>query len=561
MSALSETPLLTLAIVLLGGVFSGQLARLIRLPRVTGQIVIGVILGPSVLALVDLPAIHALRPVTHFALGLIAVTLGSHLHFRKLRNAARRLLWLLLLESTLIPLLVFLAAMATGDVGWSEAFLLAALAISTAPATILALVKETRSRGVFVKTVVAAVALNNIACIAIFEFAHAAARLNLAAGEQSGLRDLALQPLLELAGSALLGFAVGAALIFSTRRIVRSDQLSTASMMAILVAAGLSEWLELSSLLACLFLGMTLANLTPDKEEIGHGVFENFAAAIYAIFFTLAGMELQLEMVPAAGLLAGVVIVARIVGKVFAGHIAMRLSGAPDPVRRYLGWALLPQAGVAVGLVLLVQDDPALASIAQLILAVGLTMVTAAEIIGPVLTRWSLARSGDFGKDRARLMDFIREENITTDLRGPTKREAIEQMAAVLIRSQGSAIDREKFLASVFEREAQVSTCIGEGLAVPHGVWEGGKTILGALGISRDGLELETPDGLPVYCMLLLATPPEERDRHLEVIGAFARTVHGDANVQRQLYHAKTPAHAALVLHADEADFNYFLED
>lgn len=555
------TPLLTLAIVLVAGVVGGQLAAFARLPRVTGQIIIGVALGPFVLGAVDSVSLHGLRPVTHFALALIAVTMGSHLHFRQLRNAARRLGWMVLMESTILPLLVFLAVMALGRMQWSGAFLLAAMAISTAPATIIALVKETRSRGVFVKTLVAVVALNNIACIALFEVAHAAARLHLGGAPPSGAMSMVWQPLSELIGAAVLGVVVGITLVFATRRVVRSDQLTTASMMALLITAGLSSWLNLSSLLACLFLGVTLANVTPDKEEVGHGVFDNFASAIFAIFFTMAGMELDPGQVRTAGLLAAVVIGGRVVGKLAAGGIAMRIAKAPRALRENLGLALIPQAGLAVGLVLLIQDDPMLSDIAPLILATALTMVTFAEIVGPVLTRWALARSGDVGKDRARLIDFIHEENITTELVGPTKREAIGELVSLLAKSHQLDFDAEKLLDSALEREADVSTCVGEGLAVPHGVLEDGSDIIGVLGISRTGLAMDTPDGRPVHCMLLLATPPDQRARHLEIIGAFARTLHGDVNLQRQLYSSKTPAHASVVLHADDADFNYFLED
>jgi PTS system fructose-specific IIC component len=154
-------PLFTLAIVIAAGVASAWLARRLRLPGITGQILAGVLIGP-VLRLFDPDAVHGLQPLTHFALSLIAVTIGAHLNLKRLRNAGRRLAFLFVLEATVTPVLVFGSMLLVPNMEWEPAALLAAMAVSTAPATIVALVKETRSRGVFVKTLVAAVALNNV---------------------------------------------------------------------------------------------------------------------------------------------------------------------------------------------------------------------------------------------------------------------------------------------------------------------------------------------------------------------------------------------------------------
>jgi len=163
---------------------------------------------------------------------------------------------------------------------------------------------------------------------------------------------------------------------------------------------------------------------------------------------------------------------------------------------------------------------------------------------------------------RARLIDFLHEENIITDLQASTKEEAIEQLTEVLVRSNHLDADSERLKESVMQRENELSTCIGGGLAVPHGVLEHGSQIVGAMGVSREGLKFDTPDGIPVHCMVLLATPREQRDRHLEVLGALARAIGLDPNIQRQLFNARSPAHVYEILHAEESeDFNYFLED
>jgi mannitol/fructose-specific phosphotransferase system IIA component (Ntr-type) len=553
---------LALAVVLVAGVAFGHVARVLRLPAVTGQILVGILIGPSVLAVLDPPTIASLEPITNFALSLVAVAVGSHLQIRRLRAARRRLLYMLIAEATITPLVVFAIVILLPSVHWAFALLLATLSISTAPATVMAIVKETRSAGVFVRTLVGSVALNNLACISLFELAHLAAAESLNPGPQHGLLSIFFAPLREIALTALLGGGVGLLLAAFTRRVVRTDLLATYSFVAILLTSGLAETLELSSLLACLFLGVVLANVVPEKEGIGHTVFDNFESAIYAAFFTIAGMELNLDYAAQAGIVALVVVLARIAGKISSSYWAMRRAHAPRQVRRFLGLALVPQAGVAVGLLLVAQEDPALSSMSELLLAVGLTVVTINEIIGPVLSRWALGRANEIGRDRRRLIDFIHEENITTNLREPTKERAIERLVDLLIQSHHLRIDRGAFLESVLAREREISTCVGAGLAIPHGNLPEGNRIVGVIGISREGLAFETPDGQPIHCMVLLATPPDLRDQHLEVLAALARSIGHDRNLQGQLFSARTPAHVCYILQAEAfEEQNYELEE
>ena len=457
---------------------------------------------------------------------------------------------------------IFGAVMWVGDVAWTTGLLLATIAISTAPATILAIVKETRSKGVFVKTLVAAVALNNIACILLFELAHSASLASLTSASGPGLGSL-LEPLRQLGLALLLGGGVGLSLVIVTRHVVRSDRLATFSLIAILLTAGLAPYIGASALLSCLVLGVALANLSPDKEEIGHAVFDNFETAILAIFFTLAGMELNFDYIGGAGVLALTIFGARAVGKLISADMAMRAAGATDRVRNNLGLALLPQAGLAVGLMLLVTDDPRFPEeVRGMILALVLTVVTLNELVGPLMTRLALIRSGDFGKDRPRIIDFIHEEHIVTDFEAATMQEAIEKLTDVLIRTNHLQADRESVLASALKREEHGSTCLGHGLAVPHASLEEGDSIVGAVGISVKGLTFDTPVGEHVHCMVLIATPPSQRDHRLEVMAAFATAILSDRGIEQQLYHAKSPAHAYELLHHDEAeDFNQFLED
>jgi len=554
-------PLLLLAVVLVAGIFFGALARRIRLPGITGQIVGGVLIGGAGFDLFGEASLAGLEPLTDIALGLIAVTVGAHLHVQRLRNAVRRLSYLLIAESTITPLLVFGATYWLGGAPFELAMLFGAVSIATAPATIVSLVRETRSKGVFVKTLTAAVALNNMACIVVFEVCRAGLESNFSL-QPSTLLEID-GAVVQLAGPVALGVIAALTLDRVTRLALGHERLATAAVVALVMTSGLATSIGISAMLSCLVLGAVQANITNSRSHLVDSVFTNFVPAILTVFFTLAGMHLSFEHLEHAGILIALYFVTRLAGKLISADLALRAAQATDRVRQNLGFALVPQAGLAVGLVLLIQEDARFADSAGLFAAVVLSVVAVNEIIGPVLTRLALTRAGEVGRDRLRLIDFLQEEHIVTDFVAPTKESAIASLVDLLIRTHSlHHIDRKALLSSVLEREEQGSTCLGGGLAVPHGILPEGEAMVGVMALSRDGLGFETPDGRPVHCMVLLGTAPEERARHLQVLAALARTVGTDRAIQDQLFDSKSAAHAYELLHGEESeDFNYFMED
>ena len=563
--AVPTNPLFTLSVVIVTGMALGLLAKRFHLPSVTGQIIAGVCIGKVGLDLFTDVELHALQPLTHFALSLMAVTIGAHLNIRRLRNAGRRLFLLLLTESVITPVIVFCSLHFILKQAATESALYATLAISTAPATIVAVVKETRSKGVFVKTLVAAVALNNLACVFLFELARAFAAVHLDSAGEAVLSLATLRaPALLLVNAALIGGGVAMVMEVVSRFVVRRDLLTTASVISLLFASGAATWIGVSPLLTCLFLGFVQTNMSTTRDKLVDSVFAEFEPVILAIFFTLAGMHLSLDQVTGSvALVAGVLFAARAVGKYASADVAMRFAGVTQKVRENLGLALMPQAGVAIGLVILVQEDPNLSEFAGIFSAVVLTVVTINELTGPVLTKFALSRSGEVGMERVRLLDFIHEENIQVNFDAPDMDSAIDQLVRLLISSHHlTNVDPGELKRSVLERERQISTCLGGGLAVPHGILPEDVPMVGVMALSKSGLHFDTPDGKPVRCLVLLATPPGDRKRHLEVLATLARIIGTDPVIGERLIGAKSPAHAYEILHGEETeDFNYFLEE
>ncbi|MBN1961259.1 MAG: PTS sugar transporter subunit IIA [Deltaproteobacteria bacterium] len=552
-------PFFTLAIIIIVGMSCGFITKRLRLPSMTGQIIGGIIIGRAGFDLFGVEPLHSLAPITDFAMGLIAVTIGGHLTWHRLRNAGHRLVLLFLCEAIVTPLIVLTVFLILG-LPWTHGFLFAAVAIATAPATIVALVKETRARGTFVKTLIAAVALNNLACIIMFEIARVFAATR---AEGSTFANGLSRAALGLFAAILIGASIGVAMHLVAARTLGRERLATAATISLLLAVGLANFLAISPLLTCLSLGFVQTNLTPEKTRLLDSMFEDFEPGILAVFFTLAGMHIVLDQASIVVTLALLYFLTRLLGKLLSARLAMKLARSTKAIRRYLGPALIPQAGVAVGLVVILQEDPTFASISGLFGAVVLMAVTINELVGPVMTRWSLAKSGDIGQDRSRLLDFLQEENIITNLNAANMAEAIERLVALLVRSHRLIkVDEKELRKMVMMREAEVSTCIGGGLAIPHGELAGCKQMYGVMGLSSKGMAIETPDGEPIHCIVLLATPPDQRRRHLEVLAAIAQTIGFDPEIKQRLFHAKSPAHAHEILHdSDALSFNYYLDE
>ena len=364
-----------------------------------------------------------------------------------------------------------------------------------------------------------------------------------------------------------LAFAVGAAsaivALLLTRTVIGPAYLGPTMVAVILCAWGGATGFGVSGILACTFAGILVSNIRHDTVRSAEAYLHSIGGVLFAAFYTFAGMKLDFSLVIQAAGLVVLFFLARFVGKYAGAYAAMSIADVPKRLRDNLGMSLLPHGGVAVGLILLVQGDPKLADISEIVTTVGLAALAINQLLGPSVTRLALKRAGEANKDLPRLLDFLDEHHISVNVSGTTKEEVIRSLAAQLYTTKVKPpISQAEFVAKVLERENLETTCLSEGLMVPHAVLDAGEDITGMLGISSKGIDLDAPDNRPVHAVLLLATPETDRKRHLEILAAFATAITKDTNLREQLYHARSAAHAYEVLHADDAeDINYFIED
>lgn len=568
-------PLYQLALVLVAGIVGGELFSKVHLPKVTGWIITGILLRASSDWHGDVTGLSAdttlgFRPYMSFVLGYIAFTVGAALHFASLRNSGTRLGLLLLGEALVTPsvvviLMTFVGAwIAPDDMSVRASVLLGAIAIAGAPGTTVLVVQEARARGILTRTLLAAVALIDMVAVGVFVFASYYLAESAGGADWQSTWTLSLGSVAREFAITMGVGAVSAVIALGLTRTVVSPAFLGPTMVAVILGAwGGAVGFGSSGILACTFAGIFVSNLRHDTVRSTEAYLHSIGAVLFAAFYTLAGMNLDFSLVVKVSGLVALYFVARFLGKYAGAYSAMSLAAAPESLRNFLGLALIPHGGVAVGLLLMVQTDPRLGDVAETVTTVGLAALVINQLVGPSGLRFALGQAGEVGMEAPRLLDFLDEHHIAVGVTGDTKEEVIETLVAQLYTTPDRpSITQDEFIEKVFEREALASTCLAEGLMIPHAVLDAGEEITGILGISSQGLNLGAPDGRPVHAVLLLATPTADRKRHLEVLAAFARAITRDVNLREQLYHARNAAHAYNVLHAEDAeDINYFLEE
>ncbi len=555
------SPFLVFSILILAGFAGGWLAKLVKLPHVTGNIIGGIVIGPACLGLIGThDQLMALQPLSIFAVSLVAVSIGGHLSYRRIHNSLRRIVFISLFEVAGAFAVVLVAARLF-HLEWPMTLLLAAIAASTAPATTIALVREMRAKGSFVKTLISAVALNNILCILLFVMMKTFVSAYFESGETiSKIDDALLLSGYHLFGALVLGLSAG----WMSKTLVglfRFHDFSTI-LMAVMLCDGLAAYLGLSPLLVNLFFGVFLGN-SSEVAEKQLTTLVPLEPVFYVCFFTLAGLSLHIDAMLSVGLLAVVYAAARMLGKSIGAALGGIAGKCSPRIWKNMAIALYPQSGIAIGLVVLLGTDSFIpSSIQQAVSAIVLAGVTIAEVVGPFFTKAALARSEEVGRDRQRLVEFLAEEFVMVDLKAADKWDAIRQLVAFLMRTHRvEHISEEELYQTVVEREKIASTAMGHGIAIPHGRIEKGPAIQGVMGICRDGVEFDAPDGDPVKLIMLIATPEAQKHLHLKVLASLSSMVR-DPAVRSRLIAAISPEDAMEVIESKEArGYNYFLDE
>ncbi len=557
----SPNPLLVLAVILIVGFVFSRLARKLKIPTVTMQILGGFILGHYVLNLFRDEAYVSFEPITNFALGFIGLTIGSHLNFRKLHNAGKRIILITLTDVILTPVIVFSALYWLAGLQFEISLLIAVIAITTAPGSTLHIVKEKRAKGIFTKTILAVVAFNNVLTILIFYIAYYFLYYRSAAHEFSLLGTIG-NPLLLLMEALLVGGSVGYTVIYFTEKRKTTISFLTMVILAVIVTVGTSQLLHLSGILSSLILGMVITNFSKYKSVL-FGAFKDIEIEVFTLFFVLAGTHLDIKVMAAAGFAGLILIISRLIGKTLGPFLGAHLANSIPIIKKNIGIALYPIAGVAIGLILLLENDPIFQVYSSEITAIVLTAVIVNELLGPVFTGKAIKNAGEEHKNRVRLMDFLQEEFIKIDITSHSKWEALDEMAEFMYKTHKvREISLQELKLGIIEREKEISTGIGDGLAIPHAIIDGGPKIRGVIGVSKDGIEFDSIDGKPVKLLFLIATPRKNYELHLHMLANIAKIFGHHPHITDQIIKARSSEEVFEILQAEEIEaLNPFFED
>jgi len=407
MPVVQLNPLLMLGLLLVAGYLFGLAANRVKLPRVTGYIIAGLVLSPSVTGILEAHLVEShLVFVTDMALAIIAFAIGGSLRMSQIRALEGPILWITLTQG--LGALVFAsgATLAAGllvpklsAAGSAEMLavmvIVGSISVATAPAAVLSIVHEARAKGPLTTTLLGTVALDDGLTIILFSWAMTTA----SALQGTGLGSLSevRQAGIEIGGALAAGLMGGLLLCELIKKARRPEVHLVAVLGLIFLVNGVSLRFGLSALLANMMMGFVIANRFTGGFDPVHQL-EQLEEPIYCLFFSLAGAHFDLGVISTSASLGLLLLAGRAAGKMLGTSLGARISRAPRAVRRFLGATLLPQAGLSLGLILLAR--PLLpVELYDLLLNAILVSVMVNELVAPPLVKWALKRAGESKED------------------------------------------------------------------------------------------------------------------------------------------------------------------
>jgi len=415
-------------LVALFGFYLGALARKVRLPSLIGFMILGVFFGPSGVGFFTEENMKMLSFITEIALGFVALGIGAELSISSLRRLGRGIISIILAESfgafIVVGVAVYLLTKSL-----PLALLFGSVAPASAPAGTVAVIQEYRAKGSLTKALYAVVGFDDGLAILIFGFSSAIAKvlllnqLNVSGTSQNILTSM-LKPTIEIVASIIVGTIMGFIFCQLVRRLESGRDMLIMTVAVVFITTGISIHYHLSLILTNMVVGFVLVNTR--RESFVHKVtapLQEIMPLVFLLFFSLAGAQLHLNQLPHLGFVGILYIVSRSVGLIGGARLGAVFGHVEKKIKKYVGWGILSQAGVAIGLSLVIRHDFAqLANNPDVVNAlnrfsmehagmsrvlydpthIGAAMITTItatciffEIIGPIMTKIALKKAGE----------------------------------------------------------------------------------------------------------------------------------------------------------------------
>lgn len=381
--------LLIIGIAMGAGLLMSRLARIAKLPNVTAFLVAGLIIGPCVGRVISKEQVASMNVISEAALGFIAYAIGGEFKLSYLKKIGKAPLTITFFQGIATALCVDVGLIVLGT-PVPQALLLGAIALATAPAATLMVVRQYKAKSPVTQMLLPVVAMDDALGLMVFSISSSVAAALL--GGEMTVQSMIISPLVEIVGSLALGSVLGFVLGYCSRFFASRGNKLALSIALVLAGVGLCDMWGLSSLLVCMMIGAVMVNISQQHEVLMEQC-DRFTPPLFLLFFVLSGAQLDLTVLPVVGLTGLFYLLLRSIGKWSGTMLGALCVHADENIRKYLGLTLLPQAGVAIGMSQLVSIKfPALASQINTIVLAGVLVF---ELIGPIVTKLALSKAGE----------------------------------------------------------------------------------------------------------------------------------------------------------------------
>lgn len=393
--------IISISIILLAGFLTTRITKRLKLPNVTAYIIVGILIGPFCLDIIPDYVVSGMDFISDIALAFIAFSVGEYFRFSTLRKNGAKIVAITLFEALTASVLVFVLTYFILHLGLAFSVILAALASATAPASTMMTIRQTHARGDFVDTLFSVVALDDVVSLVAYSVAVSIALASVGGGFSAS------DVLVPIAFNVMMiAIGIGGGFLLKFLMAKRStDNRLIVSIALLFAICGIGAAVNVSPLLGCMAMGTVYINFSGDDKLFKQ--LNYFSPPILLLFFVKSGLSFRLDtLIDVQSSIGGVPLlvigilyfIVRIIGKYGGAFLGCLVTKKPKPVRNYLGLALTPQAGVAIGLAALGARILG-GETGSMLQTIILTSSILYELIGPALAKLSLYLSGSYGKE------------------------------------------------------------------------------------------------------------------------------------------------------------------
>ena len=407
--------IVSVSLIMSVGFLMTRLTKLAKLPNVTGYILAGILIGPYCLNLIPQNIISGMGFISDIALAFIAFSVGEFFKFDSLKKSGFKIIVLTIFEALMASIVVFIVMYFILGLSLPFSIVLAALASATAPASTIMTIRQTKAKGDFVDTLLQVVALDDVVSLIAYSVA-----ISIALASVSGAGGLSFNVVILPILKNLLMLVIGAAMGFLLKLLMQvkhgSDNRLIIVISVLLLFCGISSLFDVSPLLGCMIIGTVYINLTKDEKLFLQVNY--FSPPILLMFFVVSGLSFNLSALFSGESILGsiplwaigvIYFFMRIIGKYLGAYLGCLTIKKPKEVRNYLGLALIPQAGVAIGLAALGARTLG-GEVGSALQTIILASSVLYELVGPVCAKLSLYLSKSYSN---KIEDIVPVEETT----------------------------------------------------------------------------------------------------------------------------------------------------